>query len=252
MTYWLATSFADVSSQAVASLVELSIKATVILALATAIAYLLRRRAAAMRHLVWLSTFVLLLALPLLSAFLPQWRALPNWEILAEVKSSSTMTDVDAKRSEPDPTARNDDLSRMGTAIVHESGPSRPADVEIESETELYAGQAGNVGARKSYSEASWQMQVAVATWFAGVLIAFLRILAAFISLARIRRTSEVISHGEVYEDFCHLVDELNIQGKVQLLRSGEHTMPMAWGVTRAFVHHQQLVEISTPSSAAA
>ena len=137
MTDWLATSFADVSSPAGASLVELSIKATVILALATAIAYLLRRRAAAMRHLVWLSAFVLLLALPFLSAFLPQWRALPNWGILAEAKSSSTMTDVDAKRSEPEPTARNEDLSRLDTAIVPESAPSRPEDFEIESETEL-------------------------------------------------------------------------------------------------------------------
>ena len=60
-------------------LMDSAIKGTVLLALAAVVAWLLRRDSAATRHLVWMTSIVALLVVPVLSATLPQWRVLPNW-----------------------------------------------------------------------------------------------------------------------------------------------------------------------------
>src|SRR5882672_7493066 len=63
-------------------LVDSAIKGTALLALAAVAAMILRRDSAATRHLVWLLAMVALLAVPVLSALLPQWRVLPEWASL--------------------------------------------------------------------------------------------------------------------------------------------------------------------------
>src|SRR5882672_9130947 len=60
-------------------LVDSAVKGTALLVLAAIAAIILRRDSAATRHLVWLLTMVALLAVPVLSAMLPQWRVLPEW-----------------------------------------------------------------------------------------------------------------------------------------------------------------------------
>ena len=58
-------------------LVDSAVKGTVLLAFAAVAALVLRRDSAATRHLVWLLAIVAMLAVPVLSAMLPQWRVLP-------------------------------------------------------------------------------------------------------------------------------------------------------------------------------
>src|SRR5437867_3852927 len=60
-------------------LVDSAIKGTVLLMLAAIAAIILRRDSAATRHLVWLLALVAMLAVPVLSAMLPEWRVLPEW-----------------------------------------------------------------------------------------------------------------------------------------------------------------------------
>ena len=60
-------------------LVDSAVKGAVLLLLAAVATFLLRRDSAATRHLVWLLAILGLLVVPLLSAFLPQWRILPDW-----------------------------------------------------------------------------------------------------------------------------------------------------------------------------
>src|SRR5690242_11683634 len=52
---------------------NLTLKSTAILTVACVAAFLLRRRSAAARHIVWTAAFAALLALPLLSLSLPSW-----------------------------------------------------------------------------------------------------------------------------------------------------------------------------------
>src|SRR3954462_4070618 len=56
------------------ALVDLTLKSTLVLAFAWLIAFALRRRSAAARHIVWTAASAALLALPLLSLSLPTWR----------------------------------------------------------------------------------------------------------------------------------------------------------------------------------
>lgn len=54
-------------------LLELAVRATALLAVALALVWLVRRRPARVRHLLWTTTFALLLGLPALSLFGPAW-----------------------------------------------------------------------------------------------------------------------------------------------------------------------------------
>jgi beta-lactamase regulating signal transducer with metallopeptidase domain len=60
-------------------LVDSAVKGTALLILASVAALILWRDSAATRHLVWLLAIVAMLAVPVLSAMLPQWRVLPKW-----------------------------------------------------------------------------------------------------------------------------------------------------------------------------
>src|SRR4051794_13643886 len=55
------------------ALVDLTLKSTLVLAIAWLAALALRRRSAAARHIVWTAASAALLALPLLSLSLPAW-----------------------------------------------------------------------------------------------------------------------------------------------------------------------------------
>lgn len=56
-----------------ASLLEVTARATVVLSVALVLAWLARRRPAGTRHLLWTTTFALLVSLPALSLFAPAW-----------------------------------------------------------------------------------------------------------------------------------------------------------------------------------
>src|SRR5690349_3656764 len=68
-------------------LVDSAIKGTALLMLAAVVALILRRDSAATRHLVWLLAIVAMLAVPGLSAMLPQWRVLPEWARISATTS---------------------------------------------------------------------------------------------------------------------------------------------------------------------
>ena len=59
-----------------------ALKGASLLVVATLCALLLCRASAATRHLVWLVAVIALLAVPVLSVALPQWRVLPRWAVV--------------------------------------------------------------------------------------------------------------------------------------------------------------------------
>lgn len=69
-------------------LLDFAMKGTALLMLAAAAAIFLRRGSAAARHLVWTLAMVEMLAVPVLSVMLPQWRVLPEW---ASISSATTV-----------------------------------------------------------------------------------------------------------------------------------------------------------------
>ena len=64
-------------------LVDSAIKGAALLLLATVVTLVFRLDSAATRHLIWLVAIVGMLAVPVFSAILPQWRVLPAWAVIS-------------------------------------------------------------------------------------------------------------------------------------------------------------------------
>ena len=75
----MGATISSLMSSAIPTLADVALKGAVLLALAGLATTALWRASAALRHLVWSLTMAGLLALPVLSALLPQWRVLPQW-----------------------------------------------------------------------------------------------------------------------------------------------------------------------------
>ena len=95
---------------AAAGVVGLVAKATVVLCLALALAWLAPRGSARTLHLFWTTTFVLLLALPVLSLLGPSWPVpiLPARDIAAEDAS----LEIEEQIEELDADRRADEIDR--------------------------------------------------------------------------------------------------------------------------------------------
>src|SRR5689334_18389606 len=91
MAYVFADAMLAPESGWLAGLIALSVKGALVLSVAAIIALLLRRSAAASRHLVWSLALVSLFALPLLSLTLPAWQGLQVPALLSSPDESSAI-----------------------------------------------------------------------------------------------------------------------------------------------------------------
>src|SRR3954471_1856650 len=57
----------------------ITLKATILLALSSAVLLVAHRASAAFRHLVWSACMIALILLPAITFFAPSWRILPAW-----------------------------------------------------------------------------------------------------------------------------------------------------------------------------
>src|SRR5512145_3244373 len=97
----------------IAILVDAIVKATVLLLVAGAGAWLLRRSSAALRHLVWALACGGVLVLPIASAVLPNWR-LGGWPrfdapIALDLHEVPTQTLAQPAARQPAPTPQSPD-----------------------------------------------------------------------------------------------------------------------------------------------
>lgn len=138
-------------------LVNLTVKSTLLLALAWLGALLLRRRSAAARHIVWTAAFAALLALPLLSLSLPAW---PHPFANALLRADSGVT------FQATATAPRGTVATAGTGTpANGAGPARPAPVTRDPRG------------------------LALGLYLAGVLFALWQMLRAYLAIAKLRRT---------------------------------------------------------------
>ena len=94
-------------------------KAPRLLIVAGLTALILRRDSAATRHLVWLLAIVAMLAVPVLSAMLPQWRVLPKW---ASAPSAAAVV-----------AAKPPSIARPAVGAVEVARSAGPEEVESPS-----------------------------------------------------------------------------------------------------------------------
>src|SRR6266581_3095135 len=195
----------------IALLADAFVKATVLLLLAAGGTLLLRRGPASLRHLVWTLACGGVLALPLASALLPNWK-LALWPRLdVPVAFNAEHLAPRAAEPEPQPAARV-------VPTVHAPTPSPSSTIDAEP--------------------VRWRLTpdwtaLVLPVWLSGVG-AVLILLA--VGLARIMWLDRVTRPIQD-EAWLILVEELSLElglhRHVRLLQAQGPAMPMTWGIRR-------------------
>src|SRR5258708_5899125 len=143
-------------------LVDLTFKSTLVLAIAWLAAFVLRRRSAAARHIVWTAASAALLALPLLSLSLPTMHH-PLANAILPAANPITFHTPSTAAIMPDPLAHR---TQQRTA----SAPPAPAPA-FDPRTAM------------------------VFLWAAGAALSLVQMMAAYIAVWRLRRNARPLPH---------------------------------------------------------
>lgn len=196
--------------------VELILEATLLLAVGGLASVLARRRAAAMRHLVWVSTFVGLLALPLLHVVGPSW-SVP----LLPVEFGAVERETTAGAT---PGAAGEVVSGSGAV---QGSPSEV--VSGRSGEEAVGGEGAGLGA-------PGRLGSVLLAWAAGSAAVALWILVGQIGVMRLRRRARPLKDRAWLEATHELSARLDLSRRIDLVVGEDALTPMTWGLVRPTV----------------
>lgn len=197
------------AATAPAGLVDLLVRATILLSVAMVLQWSIRRWPAATPHRLWTLTFVLLLALPALRQFGPAWDLplLPGAQ-----RPSDAVVPLE-----------------VGRLAEAESGVATP------SRSALVTDGVASGETRKAHSPGPW-IRLALLLWAAGSGL-------AFVSLGvGARRFSTLVRAGQPVEDEAWLSQldalraRLSTRANVRLVLTEEALTPMTGGVCRPVI----------------
>ena len=189
-------------------------KASGVLACAGVLAFAIRRRAAATRHLVWA------LGLAAALAVLPLAVALPRWGLPVLAASQKVSTTVEDTVFEPQTIAD----SRSGHGGIDDGaaqGDGRKTWIPTQA-ARPHSGTA--VGA--------WPLVV----WLAGTLAVLGWCAIGLVRVWRIGRRAERITDRRWVDAASEAAERLGMTGRVTLLRGGPAAMPVTWGTLRPVI----------------
>ena len=207
-------------------LVDISLKAGLILAVAWAISLVLWlcRGSAASRHAAWSLAIGSVLGLPALSVFLPSWSiSLPRQEsvplafdIPATASNRSPLlvvqTPVEGLSSVPTNEPELGSRTEVATTITVRSAASAPVASKLPTLSEF---------------------PFFLAVWLFGACLALMPAGLGLLSLWRLGRTARLVNSGPLATALRQLMNQLGMNCSVRLLESRTRTMPMTWGIWR-------------------
>ena len=173
----------------------LALKSTAVMSLAWLAAFLLRRRSAAVRHLVWTSAAAAVVLLPVLSISLPP----------VAVPAASGF------------------LAHMSISVAARGAAAGPSQGAVRPATEM----ATKAASRALPSISGWPL-VLTLLWIVGALASLGQTLAAWIKMQRLRRSARPWPGCELAGE---LAVDLGIRQRVEVLETAHGTMPMAFGI---------------------
>lgn len=190
-------------------LISVLAKASILLAATFGTEALLARRgSAAIRHSIWTLAIVGLLLLPVLSA------ALPAWQVMDLPAPAARIASPLAGSLGPEAT----------TSSIFEDGVSTPASVETSASD-----------AATSIVSVPWPL-VPGAVYALGVLALLARAGWALLAVKRLAKRAVPVRDPEWTELLAHCAERIGVRRTVTLLRTSEHTIPMAIGTWRAAI----------------
>jgi bla regulator protein BlaR1 len=203
------------------TLLDATVRSSLILLLAAGAAMLLRKRSAAWRHGVWASAIVLALLLPVFSALLPAWRL----GVLPENASQPESQIIVAYHQPP---GEGVSIISNSTAEPLSAVPQQellPAASESPAKTSLLA-------TLSNIPVSTWILSV----WAVGAAVVIAPLLIGTINIRRIARKARRLIDGEVPALRDRLCKDLAIRRQVSLLQSEDSLVPVTWGIWRPTV----------------
>ncbi|HUE16754.1 MAG TPA: M56 family metallopeptidase, partial [Planctomycetaceae bacterium] len=220
-------------------LVDAAVQATLLLLVALAAARLLQRRAAAVRHALWVSTLASLVVLPVLISTLPRWSIVAVWPAAAgAVRWENAGASIDPSQDNlRGPVSRQDHAARLARNAPAGSGLPIAGAAGSSAPPEALAGDGGAaVEQGRQIPSATVLSHVAsaiVLVWFMGCALFALRLAASSVSLALIGRPADPTADRPLWQQLAALKQELGWLRPVRLVIGRAGSMPMAWGALR-------------------
>jgi len=180
-------------------LLDLAIKATVLLIVGFACGLVLHRASAASRHTVWTTVFVALLLLPMARLVMPEWAVI----------------------------AVPDRLMRLGAS------PSIDAATGVAEGGVTEAVTAEPVQAPGFWPNAWRTGAVWAVVWAIGATGHLLWMAAGLLGVRRLERQARLVEDARVRDRAERASQWLGVQGPVQLLSVSNDAMPVTWGVIK-------------------
>jgi TonB family protein len=189
---------ANLSGLAMPILVSAALKSTVVLGAAWLVAFALRGRSAAARHLVWTAAAAALLALPLLSVALPALHIAPAGSILP-----------------------------MNLGLVfHATGTAEDGSTAAAMPSSPGSGMPAAVAPVRRLDWKTWLMLL----WAVGVALSFVQMLVACAAMWRVRRRAAPYPEPDRARA---LAAALGIRHEVVVFETVRGSMPMTFGLLR-------------------
>ena len=225
-------------------------KATLLLVAVSLLDLSMSRSAAAMRHRVWVTAFMGLLLLPILSVLVPQYRlaVLPSeWISVAPEKPD------DRVASYPIEERRESSHSSLSQSAVIGSQEAVRDLRQLSSQT-LLLGVAEAEGVMRSSRtenlslsametnsmqavDAGWRLIGLIASlWGFGCLVATGPLMFGFVRIVLLQRRSPCISEPAARNILADLRRKLGIRRNVVLLETEHAIVPMTWGIRKPVV----------------
>jgi HEAT repeat protein/beta-lactamase regulating signal transducer with metallopeptidase domain len=195
-------------------LADAVLKATVLFAGGAVASVLLRKRSAAVRHLVWTLALFSALALPLLSLALPRWQ-LPVVTIASPAPEPAAAMTIDGPRPATHVVA---------PALSRRAQPASPS--ALASSPTVTASVLPDI---------SWQVLL-LGVWVLGMLAIAGRVAAGLLAVQWLSRRTERVTDAPWLPLARELAAEVGVSGRVTFLRTRRASMPMAWGILRGAV----------------
>jgi beta-lactamase regulating signal transducer with metallopeptidase domain len=230
--------------------INVIIKASLILLLAGALAGALKRSSAATRHLIWSVAIGGLLVLPVLESLLPEWQ-IPVFPALAQASEVADASDrlqagdvqLSNSRSLQEPEKARPQAKR--SASVRSSESAKPASrktidelpMSPPYETPLFEDvqSSARLSTEPAKSALNWALLI-FGVWAAGFLSVNLRLLSGTAKVWWIARHAEKLSDDYWRKLTKEIAVQLGLHKEIKVLQSKAVTVPMTWGVWRSVV----------------
>jgi beta-lactamase regulating signal transducer with metallopeptidase domain len=207
---------------------EIVVKSSLILCAAWALAFALRRRTAAVRHMVWTAGLVGVLVLPVVVVVGPAWQLnLVRFDVPSAVLLQAGLI---RPATPADPMAAAGDAAPSSSVV--DATPAMAADSRIAIEPDALS---SPLVAQSGISAVRWDLWLA-AVWMLGAAIGLIRLGAGLLWAARIARAGRRVTDGGWLSLLREVAGILHVRGAVRLIVSDRVTVPAVCGVFRPTV----------------